>query len=272
MGPMMAAYGCVPSVSGLSHELDRIHDVLASRLVKELKALLTISRNITDQAPLIQAACQLIELLPESLQVKVQLLNWFILRQLGEYKELFEPSQTSAWLDKIDHRYAWLRTNLPPLERKLQVLFPTEWHVSEQLLVEFCRITKTDLEVVMKRRQAEMTHNLLIFGLQRTLAFETSLNKMYTNSFLSESDPDVIVHLNEAPTTKRSQSHNPFDDDTDNTETSPTRANRACPVNDGHKVKSEDNKDAGGTMLWRKQPFDGIISRLVEIYVSVTSH
>lgn len=141
-----------------------------------------------------------------------------------------------------------------------------------RLLVEFCRITKTDLEVVMKRRQAEMTHNLLIFGLQRTLAFETSLNKMYTNSFLSESDPDVIVHLNEAPTTKRSQSHNPFDDDTDNTETSPTRANRACPVNDGHKVKSEDNKDAGGTMLWRKQPFDGIISRLVEIYVSVTSH
>lgn len=123
---MTFAYLCLIEHPNLTNEL-------ASRLGRcYLFILFQISRNITDQAPLIQAACQLIELLPESLQVKVQLLNWFILRQLGEYKELFEPSQTSAWLDKIDHRYAWLRTNLPPLERKLQVLFPTEWHVSEQ--------------------------------------------------------------------------------------------------------------------------------------------
>ncbi|THD20766.1 Vacuolar protein sorting-associated protein 53 [Fasciola hepatica] len=264
MQPMMAAYGSVPSVSGLSRELDTIHNVLANRLIKELKTLLTRSRNITDQAPVIQAACQLMELLPQSLQVKSQLLDWFILRQLGEYKELFEPSQTAAWLDKIDHRYAWLRTNLPPLERKLQVLFPAEWHVSERLVMEFCRITKTDLEVVMKRRQAEMTHNLLIFGLQRTLAFEASLNKIYENFNLSEHGPKEIVESKTLPVSKLAQSLNPFDDDGDEaTETSPARTNGVRLSEGGHKLlttKPESSEGGEETKQWHKQPFDGIIS------------
>ncbi|VDP89429.1 unnamed protein product [Echinostoma caproni] len=261
---MMAAYGSVPSVSGLSRELDKIHDVLTNRLVRELKNLLTRSRSITDQAPLIQAACQLMELLPENLQVKSQILDWFLLRQLGEYKELFEPSQTSAWLDKIDHRYAWLRTNLPPLERKLQVLFPAEWHVSEQLVMEFCRMTKTDLEIVMKRRQAELTHNLLIFGLQRTLAFEASLNKIYSGSTLSELNLQEDAECSPSPT-KRGQSLNPFDEDGDDaTQAAPANVDRQRQsVNVTQKsstAKSETTQDGGEPGHWKKQPFDGIIS------------
>lgn len=64
--------------------------------------------------------------------MKMEILNWFVTQQLAEYKELYEPSQAVAWLDKIDHRYAWLRTNLTPLERKIRTLFPPEWLVLER--------------------------------------------------------------------------------------------------------------------------------------------
>lgn len=65
----------------------------------------------------------------------MEILNWFVTQQLAEYRELYEPSQAVAWLDKIDHRYAWLRTNLTPLERKIRTLFPQEWLVLERLVV-----------------------------------------------------------------------------------------------------------------------------------------
>ena len=62
----------------------------------------------------------------------MEIITWFITQQLIEYRELYEPSQSIAWLDKIDHRYAWLRTNITPLERKIRTLFPQERLVLER--------------------------------------------------------------------------------------------------------------------------------------------
>ncbi|CAL8094575.1 unnamed protein product [Calicophoron daubneyi] len=242
MEPMMSAYGSIPSVAGLSQELDKIHSVLAGRLTKDLKILLVGTRNITEDAPLIQSACQLIELLPKNLQVKSDLLNWFIGRQLGEYKELFDPTQTTAWLDKIDHRYSWLRSNLPGMERRFQLFFPPEWHVTEQLIVEFCRLTKNDLDIVMKRRQAELTHNLIIFGLQRTLAFETTLNKVYSGFVPSEEGGNL--ETTKPKETKKSL--NPFDED----------------EGEESNIEAEENEkeEKQDMEVKSKQPFDGLIS------------
>ncbi|KAG5443821.1 Vacuolar protein sorting-associated protein 53 [Clonorchis sinensis] len=253
MQPMLAAYQSISSISSLANELDTIHSVLAGRLARELRALLAGSRNVLDNAALIQMSCQLVELMPEKLSVKSNLLAWFISRQLGEYRELFDPSQTAAWIDKIDHRYAWLRSNLPPMERKFQAIFPSHWHVTEELIAEFCRITRMDLEIVMKRRQAELTHNLLIFGLQRTLAFESSLNKIYPDYTPSECCQQRAGA--ESSNVKRQKSLNPFDDDEEVVATTPISEKESD--KQGLSTMTDDEANDAD---WKKQAFDGLIS------------
>jgi len=49
----------------------------------------------------------------------------------------------TAWLDKIDHRYAWLKRTLMEFEEKFGRMFPPSWEVSERICVEFCEITRS---------------------------------------------------------------------------------------------------------------------------------
>ncbi|KAM7543155.1 hypothetical protein Aperf_G00000009084 [Anoplocephala perfoliata] len=217
MEPMMAAYSSVPAVIELNDELKNIFTTINSRLSIEMRELLTSpsARILTEHAPKILTGCRLLDLLPTD-SMKMEIIDWFVAQQLAEYRELYEPSQAIAWLDKIDHRYAWLRTNITPLERKIRTLFPQEWLVLERLIVEFCRKTRADLEVVMQRRRAEMTHNLLIFAMQRTIAFENSLSKIATGATLleeqkkAESAKEAEKNQTES---REKESSNPFDED-----------------------------------------------------------
>ncbi|KAL5107427.1 hypothetical protein TcWFU_002134 [Taenia crassiceps] len=247
MEPMIAAYSSVPAVVELNEELQNIYATINSRLFIELRELLASpsGRILTEYAPKILTGCRLLDLLPTD-NMKMELLSWFITQQLAEYRELYEPSQAIAWLDKIDHRYAWLRTNITPLERKIRTLFPQEWLVLERLIVEFCRNTRTDLEAVMQRRRAEITHNLLVFAMQRTIAFESSLSKIATGVTLLEEQKKSGVK-NEAPNKGAEKEHsNPFDED----------------------VEAEEQKNAIQESKWQQSvsPFEGIISSCFSPY------
>jgi len=49
----------------------------------------------------------------------------------------------TAWLDKIDHRYAWLKRTLMEFEEKFGRMFPPSWELSERICAEFCEITRS---------------------------------------------------------------------------------------------------------------------------------
>nr|CAH8869538.1 unnamed protein product [Trichobilharzia regenti] len=260
--PMLTAYGSVPSVAGLSKELDTIHTVLADRLMKKLKLLLAATKTVTDNKELIFSICELVDLLPKNLHVSSNILDWFICHHLTEYKELFDPTQTAAWLDKIDQRYNWLRTNLVPLERLFTSVFPPSWLVTERFVLEFCQITRTGLETVMKRRQSELTHNLIVFALQRTLSFETSLNKTYTSDAIEALKSKIVNSKNVE------RSLNPFDDDDDDDGGVGDNDDGSGEVQS--KESREDKTDLpvtdDSTNSWKMQIFDGIISSCFDQY------
>lgn len=69
-------------------------------------------------------------------------MNWFQGLQLAEYMQLFQENQDSAWLDKIEKRYAWFKRHLLDMEEKFGTLFPPDWELSERLSVQFCRVTR----------------------------------------------------------------------------------------------------------------------------------
>jgi len=76
------------------------------------------------------------------------LLKWFIGLQLAEYCHLFQETQDTAWLDKIDRRYTWLKRHLLEFEDKFGPMFPPGWEVSERITVEFCHITRFDSSIL----------------------------------------------------------------------------------------------------------------------------
>ena len=81
------------------------------------------------------------------------LLKWFIGLQLAEYCHLFQETQDTAWLDKIDRRYAWLKKHLMEFEEKFGPMFPPGWEISERITVEFCHITRYDSCIFRYRKK-----------------------------------------------------------------------------------------------------------------------
>lgn len=112
-------------------------------------------------------------------------------------------------------------------------------------MMEFCRLTYSDLKLLMKRRQSELTHNLIIFALQRTLAFEANLNKTCKRNLLKQNEDHFDYHNLKSSIVK--QSTNPFDEDVEEEEVDEDRSK-----ND--KIESE---------MVNNQQFDGVISRFV---------
>lgn len=64
-------------------------------------------------------ACLVVSILDP--KVKRDLLKWFVNLQLQEYHHLFQESEDTSWLDKIDKRYAWIKRHLLEFEDRLGI-------------------------------------------------------------------------------------------------------------------------------------------------------
>ncbi|KAL3315258.1 Vacuolar protein sorting-associated protein 53 [Cichlidogyrus casuarinus] len=255
--PIIKAHPDVQSVQGLQSELDEIHRILNERITRELKGLLSVSnaRQLSNDAGTIQAGCRLIDSLPNK-NLRGELTQWFVDRELSEYFELFQPNQTIAWLDKVDQRFSWLRTNLNAIEMKARTLFPRDWLMLERVIVQFCRRTRSDFEKIIQIRRPEITHSLYIFALQRTLAFENSLCTVCSRSVVIqvlETQPLPVPQkstnpFDNLPTTAKRKSTNPFGSDTEPDSETETKV-----LNELEKPVIQSD-DAEGN------PFDGMVS------------
>ncbi|XP_018654232.1 hypothetical protein Smp_177730 [Schistosoma mansoni] len=118
-----------------------------------------------------------------------------------------------------------------------------------RFVLEFCHITRGGLETVMKRRQSELTHNLIVFALQRTLSFEASVNKAYTSEALEELQSVIVSGKN------IERSSNPFDDNEEEEDGLDDSQSK-----NSAEAKNDESSTNDSKHNWKKQIFDGIIS------------
>ena len=52
---------------------------------------------------------------------------------------------------EVDSRYNWLKRHLIDFEERLGPMFPPDWEMSERVAVEFCDVTRKQLERIMFR-------------------------------------------------------------------------------------------------------------------------
>ncbi|CAF0901919.1 unnamed protein product [Rotaria sordida] len=138
--------------------------------------------------------CKIIDVIDPRLRLEV--INWFLKTHLSEYTILFQESQELAWLDKIDRRYAWLKRALVEYDEKYSRIFPVHWEMAERLTVEFCRITRRELANIMLKRKNEIDVKLLRFAIEKTVGFETIVEKRFQGNTLDHANNSITSHLN----------------------------------------------------------------------------
>ncbi|XP_049767266.1 vacuolar protein sorting-associated protein 53 homolog [Schistocerca cancellata] len=243
-------YMDIPQIKQLAEQVNKIHLELATQITADFRDAFS-GPNAKHFAPTKQLAeaCRVVSVLDP--KVKRDLLKWFIGLQLAEYCHLFQENQDTAWLDKIDRRYAWLKRHLLDFEDKFGSMFPPEWEVSERITVEFCNITRDELSKLMHKRKTEIDVKLLLFVIQKTANFESLLARRFTGITLEETDRPTERRLSEA-----APSTNPFDEP-------------SAPGNP-FEEETEDTKSRDSAPVKPKlSPFQGIIGRCFEPYLYI---
>lgn len=97
-------YSDIPQIKNLSDQVKSIHSELAEQITHDFKEAFS-GANAKTMIPNRQLAqaCLVVSILDP--RVKRDLLKWFVDLQLQEYMHLFQETEDTAWLDKIDKRY-----------------------------------------------------------------------------------------------------------------------------------------------------------------------
>ncbi|XP_046386113.1 vacuolar protein sorting-associated protein 53 homolog [Ischnura elegans] len=248
-------YMDIPQIRELGEEVSRIRAALAEQITADFKEAFSgpNAKHFTPNRQLAEA-CLVISVLDP--KVKRELLKWFIGLQLAEYTHLFQESQDTAWLDKVDRRHAWLKRHLVEFEEKFGPMFPSSWEVSERIAVEFCHITRNELSKIMARRKSEIDVKLLLYAIQRTMNFETLLSRRFSGVTLEEKEKSWSRNTRKEVT----DPGNPFEEP-DKKSTDPFEERSEAP--------EKMDLNALPRIKPKASPFQGIISKCFEPYLYI---
>ncbi|XP_025409735.1 vacuolar protein sorting-associated protein 53 homolog [Sipha flava] len=178
-------YTDIPHIAQLATEVKQLQESLATQIMADFHEAFSgpNAKNFVPNRQMAEA-CLVVSILEP--KVKDELLEWFIDLQLSEYTHLFDSAEDVAWLDKLNQRYAWFKRQLLQCDEKFSSMFPVQWKLSERIAVEFCKITKNELSKLMGKRKNEIDVKLLLYAIQKTIAFENLMAKSFSGSTMHQ--------------------------------------------------------------------------------------
>ncbi|KAK9690013.1 hypothetical protein RND81_09G098900 [Saponaria officinalis] len=182
------AYRDVPKITELREKFKNIKQILKSHVFSDFSSLGT-GRESEDSKLLqhLSDACLVVDALEPS--VREELVKNFCNRELTSYRQIFEGAEL-AKLDKTERRYAWIKRRLRTNDEIWKV-FPSSWRVPYLLCIQFCKLTRTQLEEILNNLKEKPDVGTLLMALQRTLEFEEELAEKFGGSSTRESGTDT---------------------------------------------------------------------------------
>ncbi|XP_020550893.1 vacuolar protein sorting-associated protein 53 A [Sesamum indicum] len=165
-----------PKITELKDRFKSIKRILKSHVFSDFSSLGTGKE--TEEANYLQQlsdACLLVDALEPS--VREDSVKNFCSRELTSYQQIFEGAEL-AKLDKTERRYAWIKRRLRTNE-EIWKIFPPSWHVPYLLCIQFCKLTRTQLEETLSNLNEKPDVGTLLLALQRTLEFEEELAEKF---------------------------------------------------------------------------------------------
>lgn len=178
-----------PKITELRDKFKNIKQILKSHVFSDFSSLGTGKES--EDSNLLQQlsdACLVVDALEPS--VKEELVKNFCDRELISYQQIFEGAEL-AKLDKTERRYAWIKRRLRTNE-EIWKIFPTSWHVDYLLCIQFCKLTRTQLEDIFENLKEKPDVATLLTALQRTIEFEEELAEKFGGSGSSRNITDAF--------------------------------------------------------------------------------
>ncbi|KAL9244013.1 hypothetical protein vseg_017833 [Gypsophila vaccaria] len=181
------AYRDVPKITELREKFKNIKQILKSHVFSDFSSLGT-GRESEDSKLLqhLSDACLVVDALEPS--VREELVKNFCNRELTSYRQIFEGAEL-AKLDKTERRYAWIKRRLRTND-EIWKIFPSSWRVPYLLCIQFCKLTRTQLEEILNNLKDKPDVGTLLMALQRTLEFEEELAEKFGGNSTRESGTD----------------------------------------------------------------------------------
>ncbi|KAG6389226.1 hypothetical protein SASPL_150688 [Salvia splendens] len=171
------AYRDFQKITELREKFKSIKQILKSHVFSDFSSLGTGKE--TEESNLLQQlsdACLVVDALEPS--VREELVKNFCIDfdKLG--LETWLNMSELAKLDKTERRYAWIKRRLRTNE-EIWKIFPSSWHVSYLLCIQFCKLTRTQLVDILNNLKEKPDVGTLLLALQRTLEFEEELAEKF---------------------------------------------------------------------------------------------
>lgn len=257
-------YTQIPQIKELSDQVTALRGFMGEQITADFQNALSgeNARNFAPSRELAEA-CLVVNVLEP--RVKDNLIRWLVSRELAEYGIIFADGEEGTWLDKVDSRYNWLKRHLIDFEERLGPMFPPDWEMSERVAVEFCDVTRKQLERIMFRRKHEIDTKLLLHAIQRTGNFESLLSRRFAGVTLKQYE-EKRKEAEERRVTGTGTG-NPFEeeeaiDDPNN----PFFEKKNIEGEAEGKKSVQQQSTTSATLL---TPFSGIISSSFEPYLSI---
>lgn len=142
------------------HSADKMKETILVQLCERLeiaqKTLITLSIEVFNEAfgssgsisfdrkNLLEKVSMCLDAV-EGYEGKRAFTTWYSERQLRDYKQVFSTRELSG-IDGVSKRYAWLQRLILQYEVEHASILPKDWYTDEHLCVQFCLITRKDLQ------------------------------------------------------------------------------------------------------------------------------
>lgn len=176
------SYKSVSDVNMLLAGVSRLKSDILSKIKSSFNDVLSgkTAGSPELEVELREGAC---ELLDTDNSTKLQIIDWCLNKLLYEIKEIFQLDDEAGSLENLARRYMFFKKVLNNFNAKYAGYFPPSWGVPLELTSQFYKVTKNDLDILLKREIQGKTPSIDLFmgSLQVTLDFEKYIDVRFSN-------------------------------------------------------------------------------------------
>eukprot|EP01060_Flectonema_neradi_P013623 TRINITY_DN20358_c0_g1_i1.p1 TRINITY_DN20358_c0_g1~~TRINITY_DN20358_c0_g1_i1.p1 ORF type:complete len:804 (+),score=144.29 TRINITY_DN20358_c0_g1_i1:68-2413(+) len=114
------------------------------------------------------------------IEARAPAVKQMVAANISKYRSAFPPGAEESKVEKMERRFAWFRRLLKCYDDHLSGHIPAIWCVPQELCVEFCLATRTDVERQLQANTGTPAMEILIKIVQKTMEFEKTItNRMH---------------------------------------------------------------------------------------------
>ena len=173
-------YNDIPKVASLQKKHADVRGSLRSHVIEDFHTTWqpTVIERDPGAAPRLADACLVVDALEP--HVREELIGNITNKEMLNYATTFDGSygDHDAKLESTERRYAWIKRNLKQKEEMWGV-FPERWKVPQLLCMSLCKLTRTNLALLLDDDAGATEVPALLQALHRTIEFERDLDEYF---------------------------------------------------------------------------------------------